>query len=673
MTDNKTDFEILKLVGNKVNAKVMTLLRRHPMGPRDLSQYLNKKEGDIVRRLKRMERAGLITGSWGNRLGETVKLYSLAIRDINIKVHQEGLSIELKNTTKEHVTTDSTIREGANISGITANVNSSIIDFQGEENYKAVSSHEIIGRDYELKALQDEQIPFFFIAGMAGIGKTSLVKKFVEERREQNKKPDTQGSLLVFWHRFKEIDTLSFLMGRMSIFFSRNNVNDLVRYLDTQSSNSSSFASAHDSTILDIAIYSFDKVNNCLLIFDDYHKVRDEKISIFLRQLQQHFHNQDKYAYSKNKVIVLSRLKPSFFLDNINSRELILSGLSLAEAKEMASTFATTEIDEPNILKIWNKFRGHPMALKLYWLSAREKNKDDDYLLPKNSLSTRNLQLYLQKEILEILEDEEINILLTMSVFRTPVKVYALKDKGISIRGGLRRRNLNHILHSLEKKVLINRTNDKELILHDLLRESLYSMLAYPEETHAYAAQYHLSERTTESLVESIYHLTKCHNTNKILEILEDEVINEKYRFVEEGYAAPLIDILGQISISNIGRNKLLYLYLVEGKALSMLERWEEAKERLEEALKTANNISDDLLMGYTLRGLSESLYLKGDFAAVEKNLTEAALIFQRYPDKKKFLYSIYMKLARLCFATGRPEQSVSYLGMVKSIDTSAI
>jgi ATP/maltotriose-dependent transcriptional regulator MalT len=462
-------------------------------------------------------------------------------------------------------------------------------------------------------------------------------------------------------------------MGRMSIFFSRNNVNDLIRYLDTESSNTSSFAAAaHESTILDIAINSFDKVNNCLLIFDDYHKVRDEKISIFLRQLQQHF--QQQHAYSKNKVIVLSRLKPPFFLDNINSRELVLSGLSLVEAKKMVSTFATTYIDDGNILKIWNKFRGHPMALKLYQLSAREKNKDDDHLSPKDSVSTQDLQLYLQKEILEILADEEINILLTLSVFRTPVKVYALKDKGVSIReGGLHRRNLNYILNSLEKKVLISKTSNQELSLHDLLRESLYSMLAYPEEAHAYAAQYYLSEKTTESIVESLYHLTKCHNINKILEILEDEVMNEKYRFVEEGYAAPLIDILGQISISNIDKNKLVHLYAVEGKALSMLERWDEAKERLEDALKTANKISNDLIVAYTLRVLSESLYLKGDFDAVEKNLLEAASTFQRYPGKKKLLQSIYMKLARLCFATGKPEESLSYLGMVKSIDTSAI
>ncbi len=641
MANNNINFEILKLVGSKVNAEVMTLLRRHPMSPCDLSQYLNKKEGDIVRRLKRMERAGLVTGTWGSRLGEPVKLYSLAFHDISINVHQEGLSVVLKNTTNKQVAANPTSAEGASVSGITSNADSSIINYHVDENFESGSTYQVVGRDYELNALQDEQISFFFIVGMAGIGKTSVVKKFAQERYEQSKKPATEESSPTFWHRFKEIDTLSFLMGRLSIFFSRNNVNDLVGYLDKDSRDTLSFASAHESTMVDIAIDSFDKVNNCLLIFDDYHRVRDEKISNFLRQLQQHF--QLQHAYSKNKVMVLSRLKPPFFFDNINSRELILSGLSLAEAKEMVNTFATTDIDEENIFKIWNKFRGHPMALKLYWLSWREKNKDDSYLWPKDSVTTRNLQLYLQKEILETLEEEEINILLTMSVFRTPVKVYAFKNKGINIRtGGLRRRNLNYIIHSLEKKVLVNRTNDQQLVLHDLLRESLYSMLAFPEETHAYAAQYYLSEKTTESSVESLYHLTKCHNIIKILEILEDEVINEKYRFVEEGYATPLIDILGQISTSNIDKNKLAYLYAAEGKALSMLERWDEANEKLEEALKTANKISNELIVAYTLRVFSESLYLKGDFDEVEKNLLVAASIFQHYPDKKPIAEYLY-------------------------------
>jgi hypothetical protein len=49
--NDKNNIEVLRLMGNKVNVSIITLIRRHPMSPRDLSRYLNKKEGDIVRRL----------------------------------------------------------------------------------------------------------------------------------------------------------------------------------------------------------------------------------------------------------------------------------------------------------------------------------------------------------------------------------------------------------------------------------------------------------------------------------------------------------------------------------------------------------------------------------------------------------------------------------------------
>lgn len=38
---------------------------------------------------------------------------------------------------------------------------------------------------------------------------------------------------------------------------------------------------------------------------------------------------------SINKVLVLSRSKPSFYLDDIHCKELVLQGLPLANAKQM--------------------------------------------------------------------------------------------------------------------------------------------------------------------------------------------------------------------------------------------------------------------------------------------------------------------------------------------------
>jgi predicted transcriptional regulator len=61
---------ILKLLGNKVNAQIMVMLRGNPLSPRDLSEHLGKDEADIVRRLRAMQKSGLLRSDWGNRLGK---------------------------------------------------------------------------------------------------------------------------------------------------------------------------------------------------------------------------------------------------------------------------------------------------------------------------------------------------------------------------------------------------------------------------------------------------------------------------------------------------------------------------------------------------------------------------------------------------------------------------
>jgi hypothetical protein len=203
-------------------------------------------------------------------------------------------------------------------------------------------------------------------------------------------------------------------------------------------------------------------------------------------------------------------------------------------------------------------------------------------------------------------------------------------------------------------------------------------MLAYPEEAHSSAAQYYMSESRADSMIEALHHLTKSKDLSRIFEILEEEVVNERYRFIEEGYAASLVETLGQISIpNNVNKSKLAYLYGIQGKALSMLEKWDEARERLGEAIKIARFYSSpssdsinnsDLLVAHSMRIISESFYLQGDFVAVEKYLLQAAAIFQKYRNMERMLHDIYMKLARLYFAIGRNEESKSYSDLANSI-----
>ncbi|WP_337861746.1 AAA family ATPase [Nitrososphaera sp.] len=654
---------LLKLMGNKVNARIITLLRRQPLSPRDLSRYLDKKEGDVVRRLKAMERHGLVKGSWGTRLGQNVKLYSLTTHDISVKLARDGLQVRYSGKGRA---------EGRKVSAAKADAESGV----GEPSAAPYDASPIVGRGAELKLLSDSRASFFFISGIAGIGKTSLARKFVQQQQQQQQQE--AGASRVFWHTFKEIDTLAYLVGRLALFLSKNGAGGLLSHLDDDDesagrggSNNNGVAAATGPESLEILTADLNRLRNCILVFDDYHRVRDEKISVLLRHLQLKLE-------PGNKALVLSRSKPPFFLDNARSKELTLSGLPLDESEEMLSSFrigdsadvvAAAGKSSSAVNGIWKRFAGHPMAMKMFCMLAREREVGGggagETKKPPENISAGELLAYFRKEILELLSQDELSVLMSLSVFRTPVRIGALRP---GVQG---KRNLNHLIYSLEKKMLVSRTAaGQEFFLHDMLREALYSMLAYPEEAHEPAALYYLSQNTAEGVVESLYHLVRCQNIARIAAILAEEVAEEKYRFLEEGYAAPLVETLGQISASRIasGSNKkdwLVYLYNIEGKALSMLERWQEGRERLDAALGIARELGDELLIAYSQKTLSEALYLRGDFQAAERHLVEAAAAFQRHGMQKP-LKNAYMKLARLCFATGRLEESKSYSDMAK-------
>lgn len=611
-----SNVELLKLIGNKVNSRIITLLRRHPMSPRDLSRYLDKKEGDIVRRLKAMEKHGLVKGSWGKRLGQNVKLYSLVSNNILVALKQNGLQITLgKKSGTNHECT------------ITI-----------EEEQQSAEEFPIVGRTDEFELLRkSEKANFFFITGIAGIGKTSLATKYVQEI--------AIPKASVFWHTFKEIDTFSYVMSRLALFLSKHGADDLLRQLDP------SGVMQDESYNLEILVKSLNRLERCVLVFDDYHKVRDEKISVLLK----HMHVK---LLPVNKTLVLSRSKAPFFLDNIRSKEIILDGLTLADSEKLISDLGADIGGDRSLLNVWKRFTGHPMALKLFCILMQETEKKT--MPPQNSSLEEDLLSYFKKEILEVLSQDELALLMSLSVFRSPVKIQA-----VSL--GINRRNLNYLLYSLGKKMLVSRTDDQEFFLHDMLKDVLYSMLSYPEEAHASAARYYLSEQTAQNTVETIYHLVKANELQKVFSIIAEEVQEERYRMLEEGYAGPLLEILSQISTSGMDKKSLAYLFNTEGKAYAMMEKWQESKERLDQALQIAEKLGDEILIAHTKMIIGEALYLKGEFAPVEKNLLDAASVFKSNK-AEDHLKSIYMKLARMYFATGRPEKSQQYSDLAMAI-----
>jgi tetratricopeptide (TPR) repeat protein len=667
---------VLKLLGNKVNAQIIVMLRGNPLSPRDLSEHLGKDEADIVRRLRVMQKSGLLRSDWGNRLGKNVKLYSLTANAIDIDIQREGMRIQYKKRSTSRKT------------GTKVHLTREPVDSTVSRESDKKPEQYIVGRKEELEILHNEKINFSFIVGVAGMGKTSLARKFVTEHITQmqglshidkNAMPKgnnkTDSSHLLFWHTFKEIDTFTYLLGRLAVFLSNNNINDLVEYLDSHQINS-----VQDAESLDVLTNALHKLDDFVLVLDDYHKVKDEKILILLKHIHQQYNSEQNEApETKGKVLVLSRFRPPFFVEGLHSKELLLSGLTLKDSIEMMiSKFGIGyRVDQRTMKNLWEKYGGHPMVIKIFCIFALSRN-DNAHTEILNTSSIDSLITYFKREILEILNEDELSVLMTLSVFRTPVRIGGLKGKNKQL---LPLRNLSYLLHSLKKRMIVSQTDNQEFFLHDMLKDAVYSLLAYPEDAHASAAQYYLAIDSTEAAIESFYHLSKSHDIKSIFKLLEQEVTDEKYKFIEQGYAEPLLRLLSELensgdivrmknnarSITPIETDGLIYLFCTGGKALAMLQRWEEAKQKLDESVRLSQKLCDEHLMACSLKNYAEASYLKGDLDSAETNLLHAAQILSRYSGPDKMLQRIYMKLARLYFLKGRYEKSMEYSELVKN------
>ena len=633
----KTHTNPLKIISNAVNAKIMILLKRHPMSPRDLARHIGKDEADIVRRLRNMQRSGLVDSAWGTRLGKNVKLYSLAASGFEVDIMNEGIRIHFD-------------RDGNEMKKPPLFISESL-----EEVVEPADGASIIGRRQELDVLHSRELDFIFVVGVAGIGKTSLAKKFASEYSSTINN-NQYNACFVFWHTFKEIDTLPFLLGKLAVFLSNRGIKDLIQHLG-QFVGMETFA----TNTRTVTFNALGKLPGCVLILDDYHKVKDEKISFLIKGLMEHAVKSN--TTERIKVIVLSRYEAPFYLNYPNCKELTLSGLSLEDASGIILSL------DPKTLELaWKRYAGHPMALKIFSLFKKQmESKVDsnriDSLHAAGSLA--QLLSYFQREIFSILDEDELTLLTRLSVFRTPVSAKAFQDMH-SIR---HRRNMNYLLRSMQKKMLISISPSRqEISLHDTLKDAIYATLLYPSDIHALAAKYYLQEGHIESIVESMYHLIKCGRINEIMSMLEDEIIHEKYGFVEHGYAGPLLSILTAIDLTDVSdkldAKQLVFLRSIQAKALAMVQNWEESQRKLQDAISIAEVLGDRSVMAYALKNYGEASYLQNKLDIVEAKFLAAARIFERLRKKERDnrpLKSVYLKLARLYFIKGKHEKSRIY------------
>jgi ATP/maltotriose-dependent transcriptional regulator MalT len=592
----------LRLLTSGANVDILNLLRQEPSSPREIALFLGKDETDVSRRLRMMERAGIVRGSWSRKNERNVKVYSLLGFQAQVDFDPSGLTFRLMTATgtKTH-------------------------SYSGMNDFEIPSTSGFIGRREELRRLASQD-GLYVILGLPGIGKTTLALALRERP--------------VMWHTIREVDSFGYILNKIAVFLARFGFNDALDYVKS--------GGDEDRIKIELIGKGLDRIR-AVAIFDDYHKNRDDRMEILLDHLWK--------KCDRVKTVILSRSRPRFYSLGPRTNEIWLQGFSLEETREFLSTKGV-EAGGAGVEKLWSKLSGHPLSLMLFCSLPTDKSPGSSI----DEVTREAITDYLARELYSGLASEERILLTSLSIFRAPATPRALSEI-------FRLKNTRYLLDNLELKMLVTRQQDK-FAIHELLRSAFYRFLDDPKRVHLGVARYYIGLGTVEDTLEAIFHFVRAGDTKAVTELLRGEIEHETHRFVEKGYAIPLLSTLEPLG-ENLSSEDRFYLLCLRGKARSRAGEWTSARKELLEALQIAEMMREKSLVAHATKCLAEHYYWKGNLDETEGLLLKCA---EMYADLgiRDCLQAVYSQLARLSFSMGRHDKAKRFAGIAQDIKSEA-
>ncbi len=376
------------------------------------------------------------------------------------------------------------------------------------------------------------------IWGIAGIGKSSIVKKYLEDKKNS-----------IIWIDLYEGISELHIMELIATHLSTLNRPYLSTYLSTSDS-------VNRSVIEKIFYDDVQAIPDLLIIFDNIQYAVDVLSHIY-RIL-----NEVMKKSKKGNLILLGREKAS---DNIFSsiNDIYVSGFDL---NGTISFLKLKDITNERVVKEIHKITsGHPLLLTLI------DNESD------LSIIDSNIKSFIDKSINSKLTDTERDLLGKVSIYRYPVPEYTItkddKDKSI--------------LKQLIKKGFVYVSNTNLISIHDLIREyfNKYSSEDLKKRWHELAYDHYLniSNKTKEGIgvitYEMVYHAINC---DKIIEA-KSSLVKHYLNMIDAGLGREMISLVNMLLNKDSNDASLFILHAI------LLETYDEKNNALTEYIKILN------------------------------------------------------------------------------------
>ncbi len=479
----------------------------------------------------------------------------------------------------------------------------------------------IYGREDELsdilQRLSEHNPPIIVISGIAGIGKSTLAAKVMEELRENRS---------IFWHSFHPWGSLKELRDEINSFYKMSARKNLKK-----------------EGLYGIFAELLDSIREPVFFLDNCEKVPGDLREIFGVLLEL------KKRGARSGAVLMSREKFSFYdvRDVIDGRVMEIE-LGLLGEEDVKNMLASTGKEDEYV---YRKTKGHPLYVEIY-----QRYKGD----------TATMGDFIEHEIYSKLTHDEKGLMKRLSV------LWDTADKDIVLEPGD-----NDILAELASAHLVEVTVDGKIGVHALLKDHIYENLPLSEkkELHAVMGK-RMAKVRHDTDLEILYHyelgdcwkealaalkhlkpmLASLHKDDrtKLMELFPVELLSEKYMGV---YHESLGDIHLQarewsralenyeMARKRLGRTPEMMEKI--GDAQKNLRRWKDTVESHNEAVRRYGDKGDEkgelrevLALGTVYRNM-------GDISRAERVYKKAEELIRRH-GLKNALGALYNNLGML-------------------------
>lgn len=574
--------EVTRLLADKINIAILLLLRTQPLHCRKLSAILEKGEPQIARRLSQLERAGLVESEWVHK-GRNIKVYFLKTDTISLQITNEGIGVTYEPEKKEEVFAQESIFQ---------------IDVPVPEQF--------VDRETQLKSLS--QSPFFVLTGIAGIGKTTLASFYAKKLRENGKR--------IFWHTFSELDSVLYVVKKLAVFLSKYDCPHLLDYLKAEGT---------DMRVVEALLQDNMNTQDFAFFFDDYHLVMDESMDNLFNQLKK---------IPSGRICVISRYKPPFVTAFDNILEISVEEMDRRGIRELLASKGVS-IHGHILEKVAEKIGGHPLALELLCQAA----EGGDPAAIMEEMPSFKIESFLWDEIYSRLTPREQQLLVSLSVFRAPVTIDAVKPLCPFP-------HVRTVIRQLIKKNLLRKANGG-YAHHAITRMFCIKLAQNLDDLHQKAAAFYQKTGTSKDILEALYHLLEAgaYEEGAALIIDRSDVL------INEGYASQLLSFCKSLDFLAAYKYPLME---VEGEIYLLKGEYETAVACFEIPFERASGSEKASLY----RKLGEVYERKREYRTAETLFLQGLDILKEQDEAEQG--TILVKLAGIYAALNEPSQALS-------------